>query len=247
MLTINIVSILMILVFWVLWKTGVAYFSGVFYPINSDEQLLPKLSEIMISNKNYYGRLLPRVGWRDAVYFAIAGVLFAVGDAASGLDGNKMLFNFFLFSQLSLGAICYESDVIPSLITYPLGALGLFLGAKSVFIGADASIYGVIFGAGIPLAFGMWWQLTRGRTGLGGGVFAQAGAVGAWVGPYPSLWILCLSAIYGAFFIPIYRRVIGRDLKLPYTFGPIYSAFAIIVFSVPHLKALTPIYKFFVG
>ena len=168
---------------------------------------------------------------RRVMIFGVLGILLIALDhlivGPSLLGGVALVF---LLGQLVLGSVCQEHGILPDIVTMPLTAVALALGASGILLAPGTVIWGLLVGMGIPFAAAAFFGASTGRAGMGEGVFKHAGAVGAWVGPAGSVTVLILASALGALYVPAVRILTGRVVKGDVNFGTIYAAVSALVF-----------------
>lgn len=130
-----------------------------------------------------------------------------------------------LAALLAVAWIDWEHMIIPDAISLGFLVLGL---ALSPFAGPGLlrSLGGAVAAGGLLLLLGILWQKTRGVEGMGGGDIKLMAAVGAFLGPVPSLLVIFVGALLGALYGLVLLRK-GGQAKV--AFGTFLSMAAVLV------------------
>lgn len=141
-----------------------------------------------------------------------------------------------IWSLIALGAIDFDTQLLPDSITLPLLWLGLGFNLASTYVDIPAAVVGAM--AGYLALWTVFWlfKLATGKEGMGYGDFKLLAALGAWLGWQMLPTIILLSSVVGALvgisLIVVARR--GRNIPIP--FGPyLAAAGAIALFWGPQL------------
>ena len=141
-----------------------------------------------------------------------------------------------IWSLIALGAIDFDTQLLPDSITLPLLWLGLGFNLASTYVDIPAAVAGAM--AGYLALWTVFWlfKLATGKEGMGYGDFKLLAALGAWLGWQMLPTIILLSSVVGALvgisLIVVARR--GRNIPIP--FGPyLAAAGAIALFWGPQL------------
>ena len=123
----------------------------------------------------------------------------------------------FLFA---LAYFDFQCGRLPTVLTLPLGALGLIISPLMTGAFIDHLIgMGLAFVVALSIAQG--YRALRNRDGLGGGDVKLLAAAGAWVG-WESVFIVLLVSCVAALPYAIFTARVSKSSTLP--FGPFIAA-----------------------
>ena len=130
-----------------------------------------------------------------------------------------------LAALVAVAWIDWEHMIIPDAISLGFLVLGLAL-APFTGPGLLNALLGAAAAGGLLLLMGVIWQKTRGVDGMGGGDIKLMAAVGAFLGPVPSLLVIFVGAFLGALYGVVLLRK-GGQAKV--AFGTFLSMAAVLV------------------
>lgn len=128
---------------------------------------------------------------------------------------------------VALSWIDLETRLLPDFLTIPLGALGLIVNFRHLFVTVWEAALGAILGYVLLWLAGAAYRKARGRHGLGGGDAKLLGALGAWLGWQCIPSIVLLSAILSILGWG-FAAMSGRELRFQ-AFGPYLATAGAVV------------------
>jgi len=181
-------------------------------------ELLPVVSYVLLrgrcsSCRERISPLYPLIESASAVWAVLAALAFGPG--------------WWFFACLALGGlyivasgIDFQVYLLPDVLTYPAGALGITMGILHPGIGLYPALIGAAAGFGVFWLLAAVYRLAKGVDGLGGGdvklMLSIGGVVGALGLPYAVL-IGSMAALLASPFFILGR---GRQRSMPIPFGP---------------------------
>ena len=126
-----------------------------------------------------------------------------------GLSLETGLKFFFYAALICIVFIDWHHRLIPDVVSLPLIAAGLLASVFSTseysVVSSSDAIIGLVLGFGIFALLNLCYKLITHRSGIGGGDFRLAGALGAWLGWLMLPWVLLVAAllalIYGCWLL----------------------------------------------
>lgn len=128
---------------------------------------------------------------------------------------------------IALFAIDLEHQLLPDALTLT----GMALGVASSLVwppGLQASLIGVVVGAGVLLAIRWVWRLSTGVDAMGLGDVKMLGMIGAFLG-WQAVWLVLLLASLAGALVGIALALVGRGtMKTRLPFGTFLAAGALV-------------------
>ena len=172
-------------------------------------------------------------GWRIPARYPIveicgalvAGAAAVHFGAGAGAAGACLLG----WGLLAVGAIDFETRLLPDSLTIPLLWLGLAFNLGDTFAPLRDCVIGAMAGYAVLWTVGHGFRLLTGREGMGYGDFKLFALLGAWLGWAALPAVLVLASLAGAVagVTLIVRGRASRGTPLP--FGPYLAAAGLVV------------------
>jgi leader peptidase (prepilin peptidase) / N-methyltransferase len=131
---------------------------------------------------------------------------------------------------LTLVFIDFDHQILPDVITLPLGAAGLVLSFLSPRISWRGSLAGIVVGAGSLWLVAFLYEKATGREGMGLGDVKMLGAIGAFTGPRGVLATILFASLAGSVIGIALIAIKGGSWKTRLPFGVFLGVAAIVSF-----------------
>ena len=166
------------------------------------------------------------------------GVLFALVGWRFGPDPIVMLWCAFAAVLVALGAIDWDTTILPDNMTLPLLWAGLVASGLGWTIELPNALWGAV--AGYLSLWSIYWtfKLATGKEGMGFGDFKLLAALGAWLGVKMLLPIVLTASLIGAF-VGIAMKLSSSLREGRYVpFGPFLAGAALFVMLAGQARVL---------
>ena len=126
------------------------------------------------------------------------GILFLLVFSSYGFSVEAGLKLIFFMLMVCVVYIDWQHRLVPDSLSMPLIGLGLlastFYDSASFGVASTDAILGMIIGYSLFALLNLCYRLLTQKTGIGGGDFRLAAAIGAWFGWVLLPWVLLISA-----------------------------------------------------
>lgn len=155
------------------------------------------------------------------------GVMYVLTYLRFGLSGEAVVYALFISAMIVVAIIDYDHQIIPDEISLggiPLGFLAAILTLNLTWVD---SFLGILVGAGILLAFAIFWQVAFHYEGMGHGDIKLLATVGAFLGWKLAVFTIILGSLAGTIVGIGLIQFGGKDLKTKVPYGTFLAPAAI--------------------
>ena len=174
---------------------------------------------------------------RRVVFPGLAALLVVAWAVHEDADTQRTLLGCVLgWSLLALAWIDWTTFRLPDALTLPLLCIGVavaWLDSPATF---QSSLLGAAAGYGAFFAVRVFYQMARGREGIGRGDAKLLAAGGAWLGWQALPWVVLLAALLGLLLALFHHaRGIRLTAETALPFGPslAFAIWLIWIYGVP--------------
>jgi len=181
-------------------------------------ELLPVVSYVLLrgrcsSCRERISPLYPLIESASAVWAVLAALAFGPG--------------WWFLACLALGGlyivasgIDFQVYLLPDVLTYPAGALGITMGILHPGIGLYPALIGAVAGFGVFWLLAAGYRLAKGVDGLGGGDVKLMLSIGGVVGALGLPYAVLIGSVAALLASPFFILGRGRQRSMPIPFGP---------------------------
>lgn len=165
-----------------------------------------------------------RIPLRYPAVELLSGVATVAVAGYFGFGWTAMWAAILTWSLLALGAIDFDTQLLPDAITLPVMWLGLLLNSQNVFVDLHSAVFGAA--AGYLSLWSIYWlfKLATGKEGMGYGDFKLLGMLGAWLGWTVLPVVILMASVVGAVVGIGLITFSDHDRTRPIPFGPFLAA-----------------------